>query len=104
MLNMDDSTKHALDFASIFTAIGTLLSWLPHLAALFTIVWTGIRIYETKTVQNWLVRRRNMATLKPFLVNEKEAKKEKPVKPEAFDAKAHREKIKAMEQDNASKK
>ena len=51
---MDDSTKHALDFASIFTAIGTLLSWLPHLAALFTIVCTGIRIYETKTVQKWL--------------------------------------------------
>jgi hypothetical protein len=29
--------------------------------------------------------------------------KEKPVEPEAFDAKAHREKIKAMEQDDASK-
>jgi hypothetical protein len=86
MLNMDDSTKHALDFASIFTAIGTLLSWLPHLAALFTIVWTGIRIYETKTVQAWVKKR-----------------KEKPVAPEAFDAKAHREKIKAMEQDDASK-
>jgi hypothetical protein len=86
MLNMDDSTKHALDFASIFTAIGTLLSWLPHLAALFTIVWTGIRIYETKTVQAWVKRR-----------------KEKLVVPEAFDAKAHREKIKSMEQDDASK-
>ena len=100
---MDDSTKHALDFASIFTAVGTLLSWLPHLAALFTIVWTGIRIYETKTVQNWRARRRNMATLKPFLVDEKETKKEKPVEPEEFDAKAHREKIKAMEQNDASK-
>jgi hypothetical protein len=30
-------------------------------------------------------------------------RKEKPVAPEAFDAKAHREKIKAMEQDGASK-
>ena len=100
---MDEPTKHAIDAASIFTAVGSVLQWLPEVAAIFTIVWTGIRIYETKTVQNWLVRRRNMATLKPFLVNEKEAKKEKPVKPEAFDAKAHREKIKAMEQDNASK-
>jgi hypothetical protein len=44
-----------------------------------------------------------MATLKPFLVDEKETKKEKPVEPEEFDAKAHREKIKAMEQDDASK-
>ena len=100
---MDESTKHAVDAASVFTAVGSILAWLPAIAALFTIVWTGIRIYETKTVQNWRARRRNMATLKPFLVDEKETKKEKPVKPEAFDAKAHREKIKAMEQNDASK-
>ena len=58
MLNMDDSTKHLLDFASIFTAVGTLLSWLPHLAAIFTILWTGIRIYETKTVQKAVANRK----------------------------------------------
>ena len=48
---MDESTKHLLDATSIFTAVGSLLSWLPHLASLFTIVWLGIRIWETKTVQ-----------------------------------------------------
>jgi len=58
MLKMDDSTKHLLDFASIFTAVGTLLSWLPHLAALFTILWTGIRIYETKTIQKVVANRK----------------------------------------------
>ena len=58
MLNMDDSTKHLLDFASIFTAVGTLLTWLPHLAAIFTILWTGIRIYETKTVQKAVANRK----------------------------------------------
>ena len=100
---MDEPTKHALDAASVFTAVGSVLQWLPEVAALFTIIWTGIRINETKTVQNWKARRRNMATLKPFLVDEKETKKEKPAKPEPFDAKAHREKIKAMEQDDASK-
>ena len=100
---MDESTKHAVDAASVFTAVGSILAWLPAIAALFTIIWTGIRIYETKTIQNWLVRRRNMATLKPFLVDEKETKKEEPVEPEEFDAKAHREKIKAMEQDDTSK-
>ena len=103
MNHMDESTKHAVDAASVFTAVGSILAWLPAIAALFTIVWTGIRIYETKTVQNWLVRLRNMATLKPFLVDEKETKKEKPIEPEVFDAKAHREKIKAMEQEDASK-
>ena len=55
---MDDSTKHLLDFASIFTAVGTLLSWLPHLAAIFTIIWTSIRIYETKTIQQIVAKRK----------------------------------------------
>ena len=55
---MDDSTKHLLDFASIFTAVGTLLSWLPHLAAIFTILWTSIRIYETKTIQKMVANRK----------------------------------------------
>jgi hypothetical protein len=27
---------------------------LPAVAALFTIVWTAIRIWETETVQGWL--------------------------------------------------
>jgi len=58
MLNMDESTKQLLDATSIFTAVGTFFSWLPHLAAIFTIIWTGIRIYETKSVQSWLRKRR----------------------------------------------
>ena len=55
---MQDDTKHLLDYASIFTAVGTLLSWLPHLAAIFTIVWTSIRIYETKTIQKIVANRK----------------------------------------------
>jgi hypothetical protein len=27
---------------------------LPAIAAVFTILWTAIRIYETKTVQGWI--------------------------------------------------
>jgi len=45
--------KAAMDGASILTVIGTLSEFLPPLAALFTIIWTLIRIYETKTVQGW---------------------------------------------------
>jgi len=45
--------KAAVDGASILTVIGTLSEFLPPLAALFTIIWTLIRIYETKTVQGW---------------------------------------------------
>jgi hypothetical protein len=53
-MNMDEATKHIIDFASIATVLGTLVDILPALAAIFTIVWTAIRIYETKTVQGWL--------------------------------------------------
>jgi hypothetical protein len=52
--NVDEHTKHLLDGVSVATVMGTLMSWLPAIAALFTIIWTAIRIYETKTVQGWL--------------------------------------------------
>jgi len=48
---MDETTKHLIDLSAIFTAVGTMMSMLPVLASLFTIIWMGIRIWETKTVQ-----------------------------------------------------
>jgi hypothetical protein len=44
--------KAGLDTLSVFTMLGALFDMLPSVAALFTIVWTGIRIYETDTVQS----------------------------------------------------
>ena len=49
-----EQIKHTGDALSIGTVIATLAGWLPALAALATLVWTGIRIYETKTVQRFL--------------------------------------------------
>jgi hypothetical protein len=54
MEHLQESTKHIIDTASIATALGTVMQLLPAIAALFTIVWTLIRIYETKTVQKLL--------------------------------------------------
>ena len=54
MPNEHDAIKYAIDAASIFTVVGTIVSVLPAVAAVFTIIWTAIRIYETKTVQRWL--------------------------------------------------
>ena len=54
MEHLQESTKHVLDTASIATAVGTVMQVLPAIAALFTIVWTLIRIYETKTIQKLL--------------------------------------------------
>jgi hypothetical protein len=50
------AAKLSLDFASIGIVAGTLAQLLPHIAALLTIIWTLIRIFETDTVQA-LVRR-----------------------------------------------
>ena len=52
--HLTDATKHVIDGASIATAVGTMMQLLPAIAAVFTIVWTVIRIYETKTMQKLL--------------------------------------------------
>ncbi len=49
-----ESTKTLVDGLSVVTVVGTLGDVLPPLAALFTVVWTIIRIYETKTVQKMM--------------------------------------------------
>jgi chromate transport protein ChrA len=54
MNHVDDTVKHIADGVSIITVVGTLAGVLPSIAALITIVWTSIRIYETDTVQKWL--------------------------------------------------
>lgn len=46
---LTDHTKHVVDALSITTVIGTLAQALPSIAALFTIVWTGLRIWEMWT-------------------------------------------------------
>ena len=55
-VNMDEASKHIIDAASIATALGTIVQVLPSVAALLSIVWSVIRIYETKTVQGWIGR------------------------------------------------
>jgi hypothetical protein len=52
--HIPEQTKHIGDALSVFTVLGALMSWLPAVAALFTIIWTGIRIWETKTIQKWV--------------------------------------------------
>lgn len=49
-----EQAKHVVDVLSVGTVVGAITGYLPAIAALFTIVWTGIRIYESDTVQRWL--------------------------------------------------
>lgn len=52
--HMSESARQIGDALSVATVVATLAKWLPAIAALFTIVWTIIRIYETDTVQKLL--------------------------------------------------
>lgn len=49
-----ETAKTVTDVVSVATVVGTLAQVLPSIAALFTIIWTGFRIYETQTVQGWV--------------------------------------------------
>lgn len=49
---MDEQTKDMLDVAAASTAVASLAAWLPPTASLLTIIWLGIRIYESDTVQS----------------------------------------------------
>lgn len=53
---MSETTKAVFDALSVVTVLGTIVDMLPSIAAIFTIVWTGIRIWETDTVRK-LTRR-----------------------------------------------
>ncbi len=50
-LQADEQVKQLGDAISIITVVGTLAELLPAIAAVLTIVWTAIRIWETDTVQ-----------------------------------------------------
>ena len=54
MTEHHETFKQAVDAASVVTVVGTLMNALPAIAAIFSIVWSVIRIWETKTVQDWL--------------------------------------------------
>jgi hypothetical protein len=57
MTDHDETAKYAIDALSVLTVLGTIVDMLPAVAAVFTIIWTAIRIYETETVQRLFGRK-----------------------------------------------
>jgi hypothetical protein len=45
-----------MDNVSILAGLGVLLSWLPTVFSLVSIVWFSIRIWESDTVRGWTKR------------------------------------------------
>jgi len=47
---MVEETKEMMDIAAVSTGLLSLAAWLPPTASLFTIIWMGLRIWESDTV------------------------------------------------------
>lgn len=58
-MNLSDHepAKFIVDGLSLTVLLGTFADVLPSVAALSTIIWTSIRIWETATVQRWFRRK-----------------------------------------------
>lgn len=52
--HLTETAKNIGDAVSVTTVVGTLAGILPSIAAIITIIWTSIRIYETDTIQRML--------------------------------------------------
>ena len=47
LAHIPDSLKHGGDGGAVVVAVGTFMSYLPNVAALLSVVWLSLRIYET---------------------------------------------------------
>jgi hypothetical protein len=50
-MTQHDAAKAVADGAAVLTTVGVMVTWLPPLASLFTIIYLGLRIWETDTVR-----------------------------------------------------
>lgn len=53
------AAKAAGDIAALGITAGALMDWLPAIAAALSILWTIIRIYETRTVRRILSKEKD---------------------------------------------
>jgi len=58
MTDQLDIPKAVADGAAVLTTVGVMVTWLPPLASLFTIIYLGLRIWETDTVRKLTNRKR----------------------------------------------
>jgi hypothetical protein len=58
LTHFNETTKHIVDAISVTTVVGTLTAWLPPIAALLSIIWTALRIYEMITGKQIADRRK----------------------------------------------
>lgn len=47
MTQNQEAAKAVVDGLSLGTVIGTILGWIPHIAAVLSVIWFALRIYES---------------------------------------------------------
>jgi len=57
MTEHHDTAKTIADGAAVLTTVGVMSAWLPPMASLFTIIYLGLRIWESDTVRGWTNRK-----------------------------------------------
>jgi len=56
-----DSAKNAIDILFVGLVVGTVMEWLPSIAAVLTVLWLGVRLLNEILVtvsKSWDLRRR----------------------------------------------
>ena len=53
---MTNEVKSGIDVAAVAGGLGSWLAILPDVAALLSIVWLALRIWESDTVRRWTGR------------------------------------------------
>ena len=56
---MQQEVKSIADAVAVSGGVASLAGWLPDAAALVTIIWLSIRIWESDTIQKMLGRKGN---------------------------------------------
>jgi hypothetical protein len=51
-----EQIKYVVDATAMAVVGAAWVNWLPDLAALFTMIWVLIRIWETDTIRKWTKR------------------------------------------------
>jgi hypothetical protein len=54
--SMNDELKTGFDLAAVAGGIGSWFALIPDVAAILSIIWLTLRIWETETVKRWTRR------------------------------------------------
>lgn len=58
MLTRDAIVKHTIDTVAGLSIVGAIVDFVPTIVAIAGGIWYAVQIYESKTVQRWLFRKR----------------------------------------------